>query len=87
MHSRMQVLDISIQVCFVVLPPDAVEALREAGLTCETAFCVVDREEGGADELARHGVKLRPLYVAADLLATRKTAANPHGYAEIRRDR
>jgi orotate phosphoribosyltransferase len=58
---------------------DAVEALREAGLTCETAVCVVDREEGGADELARHGVKLRPLYVAADLLATRKTAANPHG--------
>jgi len=56
-----------------------VEALREAGLTCETAVCVVDREEGGADELARHGVKLRPLYVAADLLATRKTAANPHG--------
>ena len=58
---------------------DAVEALREAGLTCETAVCVVDREEGGAAELALHGVKLRPLYVAAELLATRKTAANPHG--------
>jgi orotate phosphoribosyltransferase len=57
----------------------AVEALREAGLVCETAVCVVDREEGGADELARHGVQLRPLYVAGDLLATRKTAANPHG--------
>ncbi len=58
---------------------DAVEALREAGLTCETAVCVVDREEGGGDELGRHGVNLRPLYVAAELLATRKTAANPHG--------
>jgi orotate phosphoribosyltransferase len=58
---------------------DAVEALREAGLECETAICVVDREEGGAAELALHGVKLRPLYVAAELLATRKTAANPHG--------
>jgi orotate phosphoribosyltransferase len=58
---------------------DAVEALREAGLTCETALCVVDREEGGADELARHGVKLRSLYVARDLIETRKTAANPHG--------
>jgi orotate phosphoribosyltransferase len=57
----------------------AVEALREAGLVCETAVCVVDREEGGAYELARHGVRLRPLYVAGDLLATRKTAANPHG--------
>ena len=50
---------------------DAVQALREAGLACETAVCVVDREEGGAAELARHGVKLRPLYVAAELLATR----------------
>jgi orotate phosphoribosyltransferase len=58
---------------------DAVEALREAGLECETAVCVVDREEGGGAELARHGVKLRPLYAAAELLATRKTAANPHG--------
>ena len=58
---------------------DAVEALREAGLTCETVVSVVDREEGGADELARHGVKLRSLYVAEDLLSARKTAANPHG--------
>jgi orotate phosphoribosyltransferase len=57
---------------------DAVQALREAGLTCETAVCVVDREEGGADEMALHGVKLRSLYVAEDLLSTRKTAANPH---------
>jgi len=57
---------------------DAVKALREAGLTCETAICVVDREEGGADEMALHGVKLRSLYVAEDLLSTRKTAANPH---------
>ena len=58
---------------------DAVEALREAGLTCETAVCVVDRQEGGSEEMALHGVKLRPLYVAEELLATRKTAANPHG--------
>ena len=39
---------------------EAVEALRAAGLECRTAVCVVDREEGGADELARHGVRLRP---------------------------
>ena len=58
---------------------EAVKALREAGLMCETAICVVDREEGGADELGRHGVKLRALYVAEKLLSTRKTAANPHG--------
>jgi orotate phosphoribosyltransferase len=58
---------------------EAVEALREAGLTCETAVCVVDREEGGGAELAAHGVSLRPLFVASELLETRKTPANPHG--------
>jgi orotate phosphoribosyltransferase len=57
----------------------AVEALREAGLECRTAVCVVDREEGGVDELARHGVRLRPLFRAGELLETSKSAANPHG--------
>ena len=46
----------------------AVEALREADLVCRTAVCVVDREEGGADALARHAVRLRPLFRASDLL-------------------
>jgi orotate phosphoribosyltransferase len=32
---------------------EAVEAAREAGLVVRTAVCVVDREEGGADALAR----------------------------------
>ena len=48
----------------------AVEALREAGLVCRTAVCVVDREEGGADALARHAVRLRPLFRASELLAS-----------------
>ena len=48
----------------------AVEALREAGLVCRTAVCVVDREEGGADALARHAVRLWPLFRASELLAT-----------------
>jgi len=47
----------------------AVQALREAGLVCRTAVCVVDRQEGGADELARHAIRLRPLFTAADVLA------------------
>jgi orotate phosphoribosyltransferase len=46
----------------------AVQALREAGLECRTAVCVVDREEGGSDELARHGVRLRPIFRAGELL-------------------
>ncbi len=48
----------------------AVQALREAGLVCRTAICIVDREEGGADELARHAVRLRPLFKASDVLST-----------------
>lgn len=57
----------------------AVEALREVGLVCRTAVCVVDREEGGGDELARLAVRLRPLFRASDIVAADKSAAKPHG--------
>jgi orotate phosphoribosyltransferase len=57
---------------------DAVEALREVELECRTAVCVVDREEGGVDALARRGVRLRPLFLASELLDRVKSAANPH---------
>ena len=58
---------------------DAVEALRDAGLECGTAVCVVDREEGGVDALARRAVRLWPLFRAGELLQAAKSAANPHG--------
>jgi orotate phosphoribosyltransferase len=58
---------------------EAVKAVREAGLVVRTAVCVVDREDGGADALARLGVRLRALYTAGQLLPTPKGAANPHG--------
>jgi orotate phosphoribosyltransferase len=58
---------------------EAVTALREAGLVVRNAVCVVDREEGGADALARLGVRLRSLYRAGDLVAAATTAENPHG--------
>jgi orotate phosphoribosyltransferase len=48
---------------------ETVEALREAGLECRTAVCVVDREEGGADALARRAVRLVPIFRAADIAA------------------
>jgi orotate phosphoribosyltransferase len=51
---------------------DSVAALRDVGLVVHTAVCVVDREEGGADALARHAVRLRPLFRAGELLASRK---------------
>ena len=58
---------------------EAVEALRQAGLIVRTAVCVVDREEGGADALARQSVELRPIFVAEELLNMRKNPAKPHG--------
>ncbi len=58
---------------------EAVEAVREAGLVVRHAVCVVDREEGGADALARLGVRLASLYRAGELLAMRGEVVNPHG--------
>jgi orotate phosphoribosyltransferase len=55
---------------------ETVHALREAGLRVSTAICVVDREEGGVDELARHAVRLWPLLRASELA---KSAAKPLG--------
>jgi orotate phosphoribosyltransferase len=57
---------------------EAVQALRDVGLECRAAVCVVDRGEGGVDELARRAVRLHPLYDAAELLESAKTAGNPH---------
>ena len=57
---------------------EAIQALRDVGLECRVAVCVVDRGEGGVDELARRAVRLHPLYEAAELLDGGKTAANPH---------
>jgi orotate phosphoribosyltransferase len=58
---------------------EALAAVRDAGLIVRTAVCVVDREEGGADALARQAVRLRPLFRAGDLLNGDKTPAKPHG--------
>jgi orotate phosphoribosyltransferase len=58
---------------------ESIVALRQAGLTVHTAVCVVDREEGGADALARAAVRLRPIFTAGELLADTKSAAKPHG--------
>ncbi len=55
---------------------EAVTAVRAAGLVVHTAVCVVDREEGGADALARQAVRLRPLWRAGELLTGAKSPAN-----------
>jgi len=55
---------------------ESVAVLREEGLVVRHALCVVDREEGGADALARIGVRLHPLFRASELLAGRESPAN-----------
>ena len=52
---------------------EAVSAVREEGLVVRNAVCVVDREEGGSDALARLGVRLRPLFRANELLEYAKS--------------
>jgi orotate phosphoribosyltransferase len=46
---------------------EAAIALRAAGLEVETAICVVEREEGGIEELAAHGLRLVPLFRGSEL--------------------
>jgi orotate phosphoribosyltransferase len=58
---------------------EAVSALREDGLVVRNAVCVVDREEGGSDALARLGVRLRALFRANELLELRKTPGKRDG--------
>ena len=58
---------------------EAVSAVREEGLVVGNAVCVVDREEGGSDALARLGVRLRPLFRASELLELRKVPGRRHG--------
>jgi orotate phosphoribosyltransferase len=48
---------------------DAVEALRDAGAVVNRALIVVDREEGGRENLADAGVEMEALVTASDLLA------------------
>ena len=48
---------------------DAVEALREAGATVDRVIVVVDRDEGGRENLAEIDVELESLVTAEELLA------------------
>ena len=50
---------------------DAVAALRDLGGEIVGAVCVIDREAGGAGNLAAVGVTLAPLFTMSDLEAAR----------------
>jgi orotate phosphoribosyltransferase len=58
---------------------EAVSAVRDEGLVVRNAVCVVDREEGGSDALARLGVRLWALFRASELLELHKTAGKRDG--------
>ncbi len=58
---------------------ESVSALRHEGLVVRNAVCVVDREEGGSDALARLGVRLWSLFRAGELLELHKTAGKRDG--------
>jgi orotate phosphoribosyltransferase len=46
----------------------AVHALRDAGLVVDSIVCVVDREEGGRENLEKEGVQVTALVRASELL-------------------
>ncbi len=50
---------------------DAIEALRDAGATVERALVVVDRQEGGRENVEDAGVEMEALVTAEELLADR----------------
>jgi orotate phosphoribosyltransferase len=43
--------------------------LRERGAVIDEALCIVDREEGGAENLAKHGLRMSALFTADELKA------------------
>lgn len=42
-------------------------ALRRLGAVIDTVVCVIDRESGGADNLRKEGLTLKPLFTRSDL--------------------
>lgn len=46
----------------------AIRTLRDAGLVVEDLVCVVDREEGGRENLEKEGIRVRSLVTSSELL-------------------
>ena len=52
----------------------SIEALRGAGAVVKEAVCVVDRDEGGQENLTAIGVRLSSLLTASEILKHRRQA-------------
>jgi orotate phosphoribosyltransferase len=59
---------------------ESVDELRERGAQIETVLCVIDREAGGTDRVAEHGLRLRSLFTMAELFAA--SASDPLNSSE-----
>jgi len=47
---------------------DAMKLLRADGLSADLALCVIDRQSGGVEALAAHGIGLKALMTYADVV-------------------
>jgi orotate phosphoribosyltransferase len=50
---------------------ESARALRRQGAEIDTVLCVIDREAGGREHLARQGLELRPLFTVGELQSAR----------------
>ncbi len=48
---------------------ESVQPLLDAGLECEDVVVLVDREQGGAEDLARHGYRLHAVLTLRDIVS------------------
>jgi len=48
---------------------DAVDKMRADGIEITAAYCVIDRETGGKENLAAKGIKLKSLFKMSDLIS------------------
>jgi orotate phosphoribosyltransferase len=65
---------------------ESCRALREHGAQITTVLCVIDREAGGRENLAREGLELRSLFTMSQLrdAASRRTGGGPPSSATVR---
>lgn len=47
---------------------ETIESLEEAGLVVEDTICLVDREQGGKEQLKKRGYQLHALYSLSEIL-------------------